>query len=243
MTFLGVLIAVAAVVGGHTLEGGLPEQLLNVSAAVIVLGGTIAAAFIQSPVEDVRAAFAAIKWAFAGKRYPVDQGIEDIYQWCDSVRKDGLLSLEKHVEKQKDSYLSSGLQMLVDGKSGNLIRDELGTQMVTTEQTSLRGARVLEAMGGYAPTLGILAAVLGLIQVMTKLDSPNELGSGIALAFVATVYGLAFANLFLIPVANKAKNLALMHYNYQEMMMEGFVGIANGQNPRALKQRLEAYQV
>ncbi|WP_372835218.1 flagellar motor protein [Pontibacterium sp.] len=241
MTILGILVALGAVVGGHYLDGGLLNQLVNLPAAVIVFGGTLAAAAVQSPKEEFSRALRLLGWAFGGRRYDFQQGIELLMLWCTLVRRDGILALEKEMDKHTDSFVLNGLQMLVDGKSSEAIRNSLGTELVTVEQNDLRGAKVIESMGGYAPTLGIIGAVLGLIHVMGNLKSPEDLGAGIALAFVATVYGVGIANLLLIPIANKIKGLIMTRYNYQEMMLEGMAAIAQGQNPRVIQQRLQGY--
>lgn len=241
MTLLGIVVALGAVVGGHYLDGGLLEQLVNFPAALIVFGGTFAAAAVQTPKDEFGRAMRLMGWAFGGQRYDFAFGLKQLISWCVVVRSKGLLELEKEIDKQDDTFIKNGLQMLVDGKSAEMIRNSLGTELVTIEQKGLRGAKVLESMGGYAPTLGIIGAVLGLIQVMSKLNSPEELGSGIALAFVATIYGVGVANLLLIPLANKVKGLVLTRYNYQEMMLEGMAAIAQGQNPRVVEQRLQGY--
>ena len=241
MTILGILVALGAVVGGHYLDGGLLTELVNLPAAVIVFGGTLAAAAVQSPKEEFSRALRLLGWAFGGRRYNFENGIDLLMSWCTLVRRDGILALEKEIEKHSDSFVLNGLQMLVDGKSSEAIRNSLGTELVTVEQNDLRGAKVIESMGGYAPTLGIIGAVLGLIHVMGNLKSPEDLGAGIALAFVATVYGVGIANLLLIPIANKIKGLIMTRYNYQEMMLEGMAAIAQGQNPRVIQQRLQGY--
>jgi chemotaxis protein MotA len=241
MTLLGILLALGAVLGGHYMDGGLLQQLINLPAALIVFGGTLAAAAIQTPRSEFFYALRMLGWTFAGTRYDCESGIQQVSAWCVLVRRNGLLALEAEMEKQTDVFLKNGLQLLIDGKPPEAIRTNLGTELITIEQKGLRAARVIESMGGYAPTLGIIGAVLGLIQVMNHLESPEDLGSGIALAFVATVYGVGVANLLLIPLANKIKGLVLSRYNYQEMMLEGMVAIAHGHNPRVIQQRLQGY--
>lgn len=237
----GLLLAIGAVVGGNFLEGGQLQELLNIPAAVIVVGGTVAAALIQSPASDVARAFKLLGWAFSGKGHDKQAGIDKLVSWCVSARRKGLLSLEEVAEKEDDPFVKSGLLLLVDGKGSDVIRSALEVELVTLEQRDLQGARVLEGMGGYAPTLGIIGAVLGLIHVLGNLSDPANLGSGIAVAFVATIYGIGLANLFLIPVANKIKSLVLMRYQYQEMILEGLMFIAEGQSPKSIQQHLQGY--
>ncbi|NVK42653.1 MAG: flagellar motor protein [Oceanospirillaceae bacterium] len=241
LSLLGLLLAAAAVVGGHYLEGGQLQQLFNPAALLIVLGGTLAAAAIQSPADDFRRALQLLRWLVRSPRYDFEDGIGSVVNWCAQARKNGLLALEKEVARIQDPVVKGGLQLLVDGRRSEVIRAMMEVQLVSQEQRDLQGARVIESMGGYAPTLGILGAVIGLIQVMSSLADPEGLGSGIATAFVATVYGVGFANLLLIPLANKIKNLVLERYRYQEMMLEGLLSIADGQSPQLIRQRLLGY--
>jgi len=238
---LGVLIALGAVLGGNLLDGGQLEELLNVPAAVIVIGGTLAAAIIQSPRKDVVRAFKLLGWAFGGNQHDLSKNVDNLVSWCVIARRKGLLALETEAEKEKDPFIRIGLFLLADGKGPDIIRSTLEVELVTQEQRDLQGAKVIESMGGYAPTLGIIGAVLGLIHVMSNLSDPAGLGAGIATAFVATIYGIGIANLFLIPVANKIKSLVLMRYQHQEMVLDGLMSIAEGQNPKAIQQRLQGY--
>ncbi|GGO85043.1 flagellar motor protein [Marinobacterium nitratireducens] len=241
LSLLGLLLAVVAVVGGHYLEGGQLQQLFNPPALLIVVGGTLAAAAIQSPADDFRRALRLLRWLLRSPRYDFEAGVKEVVRWCGLARKDGLLALEKEVARTPDPLVRGGLQLLVDGRRSEVIRAMLEVQLVAHEQRDLQGARVIESMGGYAPTLGILGAVIGLIQVMSSLADPEGLGAGIATAFVATVYGVGLANLLLIPLANKIKNRVLERYRYQEMMLEGLLSIADGQSPQLIRQRLLGY--
>lgn len=238
---IGLILAVAAIVGGNFLEGGQLQELLNIPAAVIVVGGTVAAALIQSPIKDVYRALQLLGWAFGNNKHDMQAGIDKVVNWCVIARRKGLLALESEAEEEQDIFIKSGLLLLVDGKGSDVIRGTLEVELITVEQRDLQGARVIESMGGYAPTLGIIGAVLGLIHVMGNLSDPANLGAGIAVAFVATIYGIGLANLFLIPVANKIKSLVLMRYQYQEMLLEGLMFIAEGQSPKAIQQRLQGY--
>ncbi|WP_415900084.1 flagellar motor protein [Neptuniibacter sp. QD48_11] len=238
---IGVLLAFAAVLGGNYLEGGHAQELLNLPAAAIVICGTLAAAIIQSPKQDFARAIKLIGWAFGNNQQDLKGKIDEIVQWCVIARRKGLLSLEAEADKHKDDFVKTGLLLLADGKGPDVIRSTLEVDLITMEQRDLQGTKVIESMGGYAPTLGIIGAVLGLIHVMSNLSDPESLGSGIATAFVATIYGIGIANLFLIPVANKIKSLISMRYQAQEMVLEGLMFIAEGQNPKAIQQRLQGY--
>ncbi len=241
LTLTGVLMAAAALLGGNYLEGGQVQQLLNLPALVIVMGGTLAAAVVQTPKGELGRAIRLVGWAFFNQRQDYTAGIGKITDWSARVRRNGLLELEALMAAERDPFLLAGLQLLIDGRSADVIRANLSVEMITREQADLKGARVLESMGGYAPTMGIIGAVLGLIHVMNNLANPDDLGAGIATAFVATIYGVGLANLMLIPLANKIKSLVLNRYQYQEMMLEGMMAIAQGQNPHSIEQRLRGY--
>ena len=248
MMLLGLLLAVAALLGGHFLEGGALGQLLNLPAAIIVFGGTLGAAFIQTGSRDTKQAFKLMKGAMA-ERHPNGRGaLDQLMNWSHRVRSHGLLELEKDLDAapnqldiEMDGFVRTGLELLIDGKDGTEIRSVLHNELVTSEQVDLRAVKMVESMGGYAPTMGILGAVLGLIQVMSNLADPQMLGQGIAIAFVATVYGVAAANLLLIPLSNRIKNGILARYQYHEMILEGFIAISQGQSPRIIEQRLTGY--
>ncbi|WP_027857819.1 flagellar motor protein [Marinobacterium jannaschii] len=241
LTLLGMALAGLALFGGNYLEGGQAAQLVNLPALVIVLGGTLAAATVQSPRGELGRAFRLIGWAFSSNRPDFNKGISNITEWSSRVRRNGLLELEPVMEREKDDFIRSGLQLLIDGRTADVLRTNLSVELISQEQSDLKGARVLESMGGYAPTMGIIGAVLGLIHVMNSLDDPSALGAGIATAFVATIYGVGIANLLLIPLANKIKTLVLMRYHYHEMMLEGMMAIAQGQNTRNIEQRLRGF--
>ncbi|WP_292956676.1 MULTISPECIES: flagellar motor protein [unclassified Neptuniibacter] len=238
---IGLLLALAAVLGGNYLEGGQFQELLNLPAAAIVICGTLAAAIIQSPRQDLLRSFKLLGWAFGNNQQDLSKTIDKIVNWCVIARRKGLLALEAEVEKEDELFVKSGLLLLVDGKGADVIRSTLEVELITLEQRDLQGAKVIESMGGYAPTLGIIGAVLGLIHVMSNLSDPEGLGAGIATAFVATIYGIGIANLFFLPVANKIKSLVLMRYQHQEMVLDGLMSIAEGQNPKAIQQRLQGY--
>jgi len=238
---IGVILALAAVLGGNLLEGGQLQELVNLPAAAIVIGGTLAAAIIQSPGKDVGRSLKLLGWAFGQNKVDLEKGIDQVVSLCVVARRKGLLALEAEADKEQDSFMKTGLLLLSDGKSADEIRGTLEVEMITLEQRDLQAAKVIESMGGYAPTMGIIGAVLGLIHVMGNLSDPENLGAGIATAFVATIYGIGIANLFLIPVANKIKSLVLMRYQYQEMILDGLMFIAQGQNPKAIQQRLQGY--
>ncbi|WP_299197829.1 flagellar motor protein [uncultured Amphritea sp.] len=237
----GILLAVIAIVGGNFLAGGAFDELLNIPALLIVVGGTFAAVFIQSSQSELSRAIKLSGMVFGSDDFNYREGINSVVGWCVIARRKGLLALEEEISDQNDSFVRNGLQMLVDGRAPDIIRTTLETELISRENRDLQAAKVLESMGGYAPTMGIIGAVLGLIHVMSNLADPANLGAGIATAFVATIYGVAIANLLFLPLASKIRSMVLKRYYFQEMMLEGLLSIAEGQNPRIIQLRLQGY--
>ena len=241
LSILGVVLGFAAIIGGNFLEGGHLYSLINIPALVIVFGGTLGATFLHFPP---RVIFHSIKilWLIVRPReILLKNQIDKVVQWSSLARKEGLLGLEAIVDKEKDSFARKGLQLLVDGNEPEVIRDCLDVELNTIEHVEMQAAKVYEAMGGYSPTIGIIGAVVGLIQVMQNLANPELLGAGIATAFVATIYGVGFANLLFLPIANKLKLEAYTLLQTKEMMMEGITAIAEGENPRNIELKLSGY--
>jgi chemotaxis protein MotA len=241
LALVGAILAIIAILLGQTLEGGHVSSLINGPAFLIVIGGTVGAIMLQAPSDTLRRAVSLIKWVFFP---PVDQNpqtLNKLLNWSNVARKSGILGLEDAVEMETDSFARQGLQMLVDGKGPGELRGALETAIIFSEQRDMDAAKLFESMGGYTPTIGILGAVMGLIHVMENLSEPARLGAGIATAFVATIYGVAAANLFLLPMANKIKAVAIRQAQQKEMLLEGLIGIAEGENPRNIEDRLRAY--
>ncbi|WP_210395717.1 flagellar motor protein [Motiliproteus sediminis] len=241
LSLLGIVIGLAAIFGGNMLEGGHVDTLLNGAAAVIVFGGTLGAGLLQTSLVDVQRGLEILRWVVWPPRDDFYEGIDKVVGWSAHSRRFGLLGLEKMAETEHDDYLRKGLQLVSDGAELQQVRDILEVEMNVREQRDLQGAHFFEAMGGYAPTIGIIGAVLGLIHVMTNLADPSTLGAGIATAFVATVYGVGLANLILLPISSKLRGVVLRQYQYREMMLEGLLAVVEGQNPMAIRSRLEGY--
>jgi len=241
LSLIGVILAFVAIIGGNYLEGGHINALLNGPAALIVLGGTLGAAFIQTPLPVFKRALTLFRWVFFAPPTPLREGIGQVVNWSNIARKDGLLGLEAIADMEPDLFARKGLQLLADGCETETLRSILEVELVSRENNDLRAARVYESMGGYAPTIGIIGAVMGLIHVMGNLADPSMLGSGIAVAFVATIYGVALANLLLLPIANKLKAVVLEQSCYREMLLEGLLSIAEGENPRSIEMKLEGF--
>ena len=239
LSIVGVLIGIAAIIGGNAMEGGHISGLANGPAAVIVIGGTVGAAMLQTPMPIFRHAFAILRWIFFPPTLDMRENINKVISWSMTARKEGLLGLERMVEEIDDIFIRKGLQLLVDGNEPGVIRQTLELDIDAREARDLAAAKVPEAMGGYAPTIGIIGAVMGLIHVMGNLADPSKLGGGIAVAFVATIYGVALANLLFLPAANKLKAVVKQQSRFELLVTEGLVSIAEGENPRIIEARLQ----
>ncbi|MGA2551696.1 MAG: flagellar motor protein [Burkholderiaceae bacterium] len=240
-TLFGLVLAAAGLIGGQLLEGGKLGSLVQHTALVIVVLGTLGAVMVQSPLPVFLKAVRMGRLAFVPPRLDGNQIIDQIVEWANAVRKDGILALDSRIEGIQEPIVRSGLQMLVDGFDGSSIREALDVEIAAQEQVEKDAAKVWESAGGYSPTIGIIGAVLGLIHVMENLADPSKLGGGIACAFVATIYGVALANLVFLPIAGKIKSAIGIHTLRSEIIQDGLVGIANGENPRLIASRLRGY--
>jgi len=241
LTILGVVIGFGAILGGNFMEGGHIDALLNGPAALIVIGGTFGAALLQSPARIYLGSLKLLIWVLFPPDLKVKRNIDKIIEWSEIARREGLLGLEQIVDDEKDAFAKKGLHLLIDGGEPEVIRDVLLLELEAVEGRQLQSAKVYEAMGGYSPTIGIIGAVMGLIHVMQNLADPSKLGSGIATAFVATIYGVGLANLIFIPISAKLKILILANSQLKEMMIEGIAAIAEGENPRNVEIKLQGY--
>lgn len=241
LSIIGVLLAFTAIIGGNLLEGGHTDQLFQFTALLIVGGGTLGAAMLQTSLPVFLRAMSMARWVFVTPKVDVEATIEKLVSWSHLSRREGLLALEKASEVEEDLFSRKGLQLLVDGNEPATIRAVLETEIHVTEQFEMQAAKVYEIMGGYSPTIGIIGAVMGLIHVMNNLADPGKLGEGIATAFVATIYGVGLANLFLLPMAGKLKAMVQKRMLQYEMLLEGVVSIAEGENPRNIESKLQSY--
>jgi chemotaxis protein MotA len=239
LSILGLLIGVAAVVLGQYLEGGHLAMLVNGPALLIVVGGSLGATMLQSPMPVFARALRMGNWVLRPPSVPLDAAMRDLIHWCRVARRDGLLGLEALVESVQSPYARKALQLLIDGNEPAVIRETLQVDSAVREQRDLLAARVYDGLGGYAPTLGILGAVIGLIQVMHNLSDPSMLGQGIGVAFVATVYGVGLANLVFLPIGTKLRALVRAETRLEEMITIGITAIADGENPRVVESRLQ----
>lgn len=240
-SLIGILLALAALLGGSVLKGAGLASLWSSAAFVIVIVGTVAAIMVHTPPAVFKRALRITAWVFRPPTVDRAALLAQIVEWSGIARKQGLLGLEPLVEQQSDPFLKKGLQMLADGLEPEAIRHMLEIDLGGQEHEDLAAAKVFEAMGIYAPTLGIIGAVFGLIAVMKNLADPSKLGHGIAAAFTATIYGIASANLFLLPMASKLKSVIAGRTREREMIIEGLIAIAQGENPRNIESKLAGF--
>ncbi len=241
ISILGLMLGVVAIVGGQVLEGGSVGSLSQPTALLIVLGGTMGAVMLQSPYVTFMRGVRMVRWVWYPPVVDYQRLIKQISSWSQVSRREGLLALENVINQLQDDFARKGLQLLVDGAEPERLREVLEVEINTYEQEMKLSARIWEAAGGYSPTIGILGAVLGLIHVMENLSDPSKLGAGIAVAFVATIYGVGLANLVFLPMSNKLKAHINRLVVQREMIVDGLVGIANGDNPRIIESRLQGY--
>lgn len=241
LTTTGVVLALVALVGGSILKGAGLMSLLNPAAFVIVVIGTLASSLVQTPKATFIRAWKIFPWIFKPPVTETDTLIAKMVEWSETARKQGLLGLEPALETESDEFAKKALQMLVDGTEPDKIRETMELDLDAKEKANTQSAKVFEGLGIYAPTLGIIGAVLGLISVMKNLADPSKLGYGIAAAFTATIYGIGLANLFFLPTANKLKEIIKAQSRSKEMVLEGIIAIAEGENPRNLEVKLRSY--
>ena len=240
-TLIGLVLGFAAIIGGQILEGGSLHSIMQFTAAIIVLGGTFGAVFVSYPFQDVMEGFRGIRKVLKEPAQDPFQMIQQIITYANKARREGILSLEKEIKSIKDLFLVKALTMSVDGIEPHLIREAMEAELEYMNEYGKISSKVWRAAGGYAPTIGILGAVMGLIHVMENLSDPSKLGAGIAVAFVATVYGVGSANLLFLPMATKleVRNRQVMILN--EMILEGVVALSTGENPRLIEEKLTSF--
>ncbi len=240
-TFAGVAVALGAILGGLVLEGGQIGDVAQVTAAMIVLGGTLGAVMVATPMKVLKGALKRMMGVIKDPVPPIGDVLEEVIEYATQARKLGLVSLEQSATQVADPFLRKGLMLAVDGCDLQEIRSMLELEIEVEEGRAEAEAKVFEGAGGYAPTIGIIGAVMGLIQVMKNLADIEEVGHGIAVAFVATVYGVGVSNLLLLPMAQKIKARAHAEGKRRLLITEGIAGIVEGLNPKLLRSKLEAF--
>ncbi|MFM8454527.1 MAG: flagellar motor protein [Gammaproteobacteria bacterium] len=237
-SLVGVIVAIGAILLGQHLEGGHANTLLNLPAILIVLCGTMGAVIVETPTSILKEAMKLLLWTVSPPPIDNKEAILKLIDWSNMARKEGLLGLEVILETEKDLFTKKGLQLLIDGGEPENIRRILESDLESRESRYVLASKVFESAGGYCPTIGIIGAVLGLIHVMGNLGDPSKLGGGIAVAFVATIYGVALANIIFLPIANRLNRLITKQQEYYNFYIDGFMAIAQGENPKIIELKL-----
>jgi chemotaxis protein MotA len=240
-TIGGIVAALGLILLGQHLEGGHVGSILQATAALIIFGGTAGAVMVAFPKKQFLTGMRMAKLAFAEKKTDLGALARQIVEFASVARRDGVLALEGKLSEVEDPFLRRALQFVVDGVDASVTRDTLEAAIDADFEEHAVGAKVWESAGGFAPTIGILGAVLGLIHVMENLADPSKLGGGIATAFVATVYGVGSANIFFLPMANKIKLKLTAEKERKTLIAEGVLSIQEGINPRVLEEKLRAF--
>ncbi|MGH9560275.1 MAG: flagellar motor protein [Terracidiphilus sp.] len=237
----GAFLAIAGIVAGLKIEGGNVGQILQPTAALIVFGGTLGAILLQFPLTTVLAAFRSLAHLFVAPRKEETQLIRELVAFANKARRNGVVSLDADLQAIRDPFLKQALMLAVDGTEPAELRSIMHVTLDSLTEEEEHLPSVFESAGGFSPTIGILGAVLGLIKVMQHLDNITEVGKGIAVAFVATIYGVGIANLFFLPFAGKMRLRIHDHHRRREMMLEGVISILEGMNPRMLEIKLNGF--
>jgi len=240
-TIIGILVAIGGILLGLTLEGGKLAQIVQPTAALIVFGGTLGAVLVQCPLPVVIRATKRLKSVFVEPELHPSETIAQLTSLAFRARREGIIALDDELKNVPDDFTRKAVMLAVDGSEPGELRSIMQFEMQAREDQEEETARVYESAGGFSPTIGIIGAVLGLIQVMQHLDNIDEVGRGIAVAFVATIYGVGAANLFFLPVAGKLRTRARNEQVMREMAVEGVVSILEGMNPRMLETKLSGY--
>ncbi len=242
-TLIGILIALLALLVGFVMDGGHLSALLVPSAALIVFGGTLGAVVISFSKHKLKQVPAALKFAFTESQEQPEDLLQDIVDMAVTARREGVLALERQAADHPNMFLKEGLEMVIDGSDPELTRDILELDIDAYDQKHRSMAKVFEAAGGYAPTMGIIGTVMGLIHVLGNLEDPAQLAPAIAVAFSATLYGVASANVIYLPIANKIKTKVDERIQVREMMLEGILAIQAGENPQLIEKKMRAFLV
>lgn len=242
-SIIGIILGIAAIIGGNILEGGRLSSIVQGSAALIVFGGTLGATFLSFSLKDIKMAGHMLRHVFINERHLPDHYslITDMVNFSAISRQQGILSIEAEMKNITYGYFRRALRLVIDGIDSTVLCDALEQENRTFEYERGKAAKVFETAGGYAPTIGIIGAVLGLIHVMENLSDPAELGSGIAVAFVATIYGVASANLVFLPIAKKIMNNIRNEIFLREMIIDGVLAIQAGRSPYHVREHLSSF--
>lgn len=240
-SIFGLILGIAAIAAANFMEGGSAGSLFQLTAALIVFGGTLGATLLSFPLRDVMQALSSLREVFFIEETDPEPIINDIINFSYIARRNGLLALENELMRIDDPFLKKSLRLAIDGMNPKLLRETMEQENITYEENKRRIAKVFDTAGGFAPTIGIIGAVMGLIQVMENLSDPSKLGAGIAVAFVATIYGVGSANLILLPISKRLINKVNSDLFLREMMLEGVISIQLGINPHYIDEKLRVF--
>ena len=239
-TVIGITLGIVLVVGAIFL-GGNAIIFLSAQSIMIVLGGTLAGTFVSFSLEDLKAIPSLLKISFTNEPIDSHNIIDILVDLAKKARKEGLLTLEQDIEEIDDPYLEKGVQLVVDGTEPELVKDIMETKLSYMESRHSKGSKIFSQMGALSPAFGMIGTLIGLIQMLSQLDDPSKLGSGMAVALITTLYGAFLANLFFIPLANKLKVKSKEEIIIKELMIEGILSIQAGENPRIIEEKLKAF--
>ncbi len=240
-TIAGIVTSLVCLVGAFILEGGHPAALISPTSFIIVFGGTIGATIVGYSINEIKNVPQLFKITLFQKLPDENALIEQVVDLADKVRREGLLYLENQLPQIEDGFMRKGIQLVVDGTDPELVRQIMETEMYSIQERHQNGASIFDTAGGYAPTMGIIGTVMGLVHVLGNLSSPETLGPAIAMAFLATLYGVGSANVLWLPLAEKLKNLSKKEVMLRELMLEGIMSIQAGYNPILIRERLSAF--
>ncbi|MCL4294722.1 MAG: flagellar motor protein [Anaerolineae bacterium] len=240
-TVIGLVLGLGAMIGSMVIEGGNPMSLLNVPASVIVFGGCAGALFVAFPLKQVLRLPATIAQCFQPYKGDPQALIDLFVKLADQARRDGLLSLEEEARKIEDDFIKKGVMLIVDGVDPAVVQEVMEIDTSQVAERHKEGIEMLKALGGYGPTMGIIGTVMGLVNVLSRLSDPENLGHSIATAFIATLYGVASANILWLPMANKLKQKNQSEMNAREVALQGVLAVQAGENPRIVREKLESF--
>lgn len=241
-TFIGIILAFGSIILGFLLDGGTVSKLVGVSAALIVFGGTFGAVFVSFSLSDLAKVPKSLKAVFQNQKVDFEGNIKTIVMLAQKARQEGILSLEEEINRtEMNETLKKGIRLVVDGIDVNLIKNIMELDIYIYNKYEKKAADIFESAGGYAPTMGIIGTVMGLIQVLGNMSNPTALAESIASAFIATLYGISSANLLWLPMANKIKGSIEMVNLEKELIMEGVLSIQQGENPRIIEEKLKSF--
>jgi chemotaxis protein MotA len=240
-TIIGLILGLGLLVGAYVMEGGTPASLLAVTAGMIVFGGTLGATLIAFPLSAVMKIPKLLALSIRGVPDHGPHIVEQFVEMAEKARREGLLALESDAQTVTDAFMRKGMMLAVDGTDPELVQAILEAEIDAMAERHEVGIQLFEAMGGYAPTMGVIGTVMGLVVVLGHLSEPEKLGHSIAVAFIATLYGVATANIIWLPISNKLKSFSKIEQHERHLIMQGVLAVQSGDNPRIVRDKLEAY--